>query len=139
MTGKLRPRGGPTKTGAAADCVVLPNRHRAVAPASVVDSIERRYSGAVTVARHISQREAVGEIAADHTFTNFTDSARCVSLWRLSSPHTLGKPRRILTSHIPLGQSLSGSSALRSTSARTESRCDDGNVSWRAHVLNVSG
>jgi hypothetical protein len=87
-------------TGAAADCVVLPNRHRAVAPASVVDSIERRYSGAVTVARHISQREAVGEIAADHTFTNFTDSARCVSLWRLSSPHTLGKPRRILTSHI---------------------------------------
>ncbi len=97
MTGKLRPRGGPMNTGAAADCVVLPNRHRAVAPASVVDSIERRYSGAVTVARHISQREAVGEIAADHTFTNFTDSARCVSLWRLSSPHTLGKPRRILT------------------------------------------
>jgi hypothetical protein len=100
MTGKLRPRGGPMNTGAAADCVVLPNRHRAVAPASVVDSIERRYSGAVTVARHISQREAVGENAADHTFTNFTDSARCVSLWRLSSPHTLGKPRRILTSHI---------------------------------------
>ena len=99
MTGKLRPRGAPMNCGAAADWIVLPNRHGAAALASVADSIETLYSGAVAVARHISQREAVGEIAADHTFTNFTDSARYVSLWRLSSPHALGKPRRIPTSH----------------------------------------
>jgi hypothetical protein len=99
MTGKLRPRGGPMNSGAAADCVVLPNRHGAAALASVADSIETLYCGAVAVARHSSRREAVGEIAADHTFTNFTDSARYVSLWRLSLPDALGKPRRILTSH----------------------------------------
>jgi hypothetical protein len=99
MTGKLRPRGGPMNSGAAADCVVLPNRHGAAALASVADSIETLYCGAVAFARHSSRREAVGEIAADHTFSNFTDSARYVSLWRLRHARRGRKPRRILTSH----------------------------------------
>jgi hypothetical protein len=45
-------RGGPMHSGAAADCVVPPNRHGAAAPASIADSIEALYSGAVAVARH---------------------------------------------------------------------------------------
>ena len=38
--------------GAAAGCVVPPNRHGAAVLARVADSIEALYSGAVAVARH---------------------------------------------------------------------------------------
>jgi hypothetical protein len=86
MTGKLQARIGPMKSGTAA-------------LASVVDSIETLYPGAVAVAHHSSRRDAVGEIAADHTFTEFTDCARYVSLWRLRHARRGRKPRRILTSH----------------------------------------
>jgi hypothetical protein len=41
------------------------------------------------------QRVAVGEITADHPFTDFTDSARYVSLWRLRHARRGRKPRRI--------------------------------------------
>lgn len=41
MTGKLRPRGGPMSSGAAADCVVLPNRDGAAALASNSDRPRR--------------------------------------------------------------------------------------------------
>jgi hypothetical protein len=82
------------------------------------------------------QREAVGEIAADDTFTDFTDSARYVSLWRLRHAKRSRKPAQDpCLADISLG--LLGSSALRSTGVGTESRCDGGNVSWRAPVLNV--
>jgi hypothetical protein len=44
------------------------------------------------------QREAVGAIAADHRFIDFTDSARYVSLWRLRSARHGRKPRGISAS-----------------------------------------
>ena len=53
MTRKLRPR-RTDESGAAADCIVPPNRHRAAALASVADSTERLYSGAVAAGRHSS-------------------------------------------------------------------------------------
>ena len=46
-------------SGVAADCVVPPNRHGAAALASVADSIEALYSGAVAVARHSSANQLV--------------------------------------------------------------------------------
>ena len=56
----------------------------------------------------------------------------------MNSRPAVGTPRKApYFAPISLGQSLSGSSALRSTCPRTESRCDDGNVSWRARVLKV--
>ena len=80
------------------------------------------YSGAVKVARHISQREAVGEITADQT--KFSDSARYVSLCRLSSPHALGEPCRIL---------LHTSRSSRACRARV--RCDRRQPVPKVHAM----
>jgi hypothetical protein len=44
------------------------------------------------------QRKAVGAIAADHRFVDFTDSARYVSLWRLRYARRGRKPRGIYAS-----------------------------------------
>jgi hypothetical protein len=45
-----------------------------------------------------SQHEAVGAVAAIHTFTNFSDLRRCVSLRRFTSPHADSRQPRTRSS-----------------------------------------
>ena len=41
------------------------------------------------------QLAALGEIAADERFTDFTDTARYVSYWRVDTRYEVASPRRI--------------------------------------------